>query len=72
MSAEEYHSWATSALAAAGDDAAARDAAESHLEVAAFYTTYQRLLGEAGLVDFGDQIHRTLALLRSHATSAGT
>ena len=25
---------------------------------------YQRLLAEAGLVDFGDQIHRTLALLR--------
>ena len=34
------------------------------LELAAFYEAHQRLLAEAGLVDFGDQIHRTLALLR--------
>ena len=64
VSPEEYQAWAEAAGAAAGDEAA-RDAAESHLEVAGFYATYQRLLGEAGLADFGDQIHRTLALLRT-------
>ncbi|HZJ70399.1 MAG TPA: ATP-dependent helicase, partial [Planctomycetota bacterium] len=67
MGPEEYQAWAEAARARAagtGDDAA-RDAAESQLEVAAFYATYQRLLGEAGLADFGDQIHRTLALLRT-------
>jgi len=41
-----------------------RDEAERHVELAAFYAAHQRLLAEAGLVDFGDQIHRTLGLLR--------
>ena len=37
------------------------------MELAAFYETYQRLLAEAGLVDFGDQIHRALSRLRDSA-----
>jgi len=59
----EYRAWAEARLAAAATDEE-RDEAESHLELAAFYEAHQRLLVEAGLVDFGDQIHRTLALLR--------
>src|SRR6185436_459131 len=43
---------------------AARDEAARHLELAVFYAAYQDLLVEAGVVDFGDQIHRTLTLLR--------
>ena len=46
-----------------------QDEAQSHVELAAFYEAHQRLLAEAGLVDFGDQIHRTLALLREHAAA---
>jgi DNA helicase-2/ATP-dependent DNA helicase PcrA len=58
-----YRAWAEARAAAARDDEA-RDEAARQLELAAFYECYQRLLGEAGLVDFGDQIYRTLMLLR--------
>jgi DNA helicase-2/ATP-dependent DNA helicase PcrA len=61
-----YGAWAAARLAAAASDAE-RDWAQSHVELAAFYEAHQRLLGEAGLVDFGDQIHRTLVLLRERA-----
>ena len=44
---------------------AERDEAERHAELAAFFEAYQRLLAEAGLVDFGDQIGRALELLRA-------
>jgi DNA helicase-2/ATP-dependent DNA helicase PcrA len=63
VSPAQYRAWAEARHAAAKDEAE-RDDAESQLELAAFYEAHQRLLGEAGLVDFGDQIHRTLALLR--------
>jgi DNA helicase-2/ATP-dependent DNA helicase PcrA len=63
VSPAEYRTWAQARLAAAATDEA-RDEAASHAELAAFYEAHQRLLGEAGLVDFGDQIHRTLVLLR--------
>ncbi len=63
VSPAQYRAWAEARLAAAATDEE-RDEAESHLELAAFYEAHQRLLAEAGLVDFGDQIHRTLALLR--------
>ena len=43
----------------------AKDEAEKQLELAAFYERHQRLLAEAGLVDFGDQIHGALTLLRA-------
>jgi DNA helicase-2/ATP-dependent DNA helicase PcrA len=60
----QYRQWAEARSAAARSEQE-QDAAASHLELAAFYEAHQRLLGEAGLVDFGDQIHRTLALLRT-------
>ena len=63
VSPEGYLAWAEGGLAVATTDEE-RDEAERHIELAAFYGAYQRLLGEAGLVDFGDQIHRTLGLLR--------
>ncbi len=63
VSPARYRAWAEARLAAAADEAG-RDEAESQLELAAFYEAHQRLLAEAGLVDFGDQIHRTLGLLR--------
>jgi DNA helicase II / ATP-dependent DNA helicase PcrA len=63
VSPAQYRAWAEARLAAATDEAE-RDEAESQRELAAFYEAHQRLLGEAGLVDFGDQIHRTLNLLR--------
>jgi ATP-dependent DNA helicase UvrD/PcrA len=65
VSPEAYRAWAEEWRAAARDDAE-RDEAAVHLELAAFYAAHQRLLAEAGLVDFGDQIHRTLHLLRRH------
>jgi DNA helicase-2/ATP-dependent DNA helicase PcrA len=63
VSPERYRAWAEERRAAATTDEE-RDEAESHLELALFYEAHQRLLEESGLVDFGDQIHRTLALLR--------
>jgi DNA helicase-2/ATP-dependent DNA helicase PcrA len=63
VSPESYQAWAEERRAQATTDGEA-DEAENHLELAAFYATHQRLLAEAGLVDFGDQIHRTLGLLR--------
>ncbi|HLA78415.1 MAG TPA: ATP-dependent DNA helicase [Vicinamibacteria bacterium] len=41
------------------------DEAERHQEIGAFYAAYQTLLAEAGAVDFGDQIFRSLEQLRS-------
>ncbi len=63
VSPAQYHAWAEAQLAAAAGDEQ-RDAAEAHLELAAFYEAHQQLLAQAGLADFGDQIHRPLALLR--------
>jgi len=53
-------------------DDAARDAGERHVELAGFYEAYQRLLAEAGAVDFGDQICRALALLRERPAVLAT
>ena len=44
--------------------AAATDAAARQLELARAYARYQALLGEAGLIDFGDQVSLALRLLR--------
>jgi DNA helicase-2/ATP-dependent DNA helicase PcrA len=63
VSPAQYSEWAAARFAAAATDEE-KDFASSHVELAAFYEAHQRLLGEAGLVDFGDQIHRTLQLLR--------
>jgi DNA helicase II / ATP-dependent DNA helicase PcrA len=64
VSPQAYALWAEAQLQAAADEEAARDAASAQQELAAFYATYQKLLGEAGAVDFGDQISRALAVLR--------
>jgi DNA helicase-2/ATP-dependent DNA helicase PcrA len=66
VSPEQYRAWAEARHAAAASDEE-QDEARSQLELAAFYEAHQRLLGEAGLVDFGDQIHRTLRLLRERS-----
>jgi DNA helicase-2/ATP-dependent DNA helicase PcrA len=66
VSPAEYQAWAERAVEAASPGSPEHDAASAQLEVAAFYAEYQRLLAEAGLIDFGDQIHRTLAALRAH------
>ncbi len=44
--------------------ASATDAASRQLELARAYARYQALLGEAGLLDFGDQVALALRLLR--------
>jgi DNA helicase-2/ATP-dependent DNA helicase PcrA len=41
------------------------DAAERDQEIAAFYGAYQKLLREAGVADFGDQIHEALVQLEA-------
>jgi len=63
VSPSQYRAWAEAKRDAAVTPEE-RDAAEAQLELAAFYEAHQRLLGEAGLADFGDQIHRTLGVLR--------
>jgi len=69
---EAYRAHAT-VLAAAAEAAAdtpagtaLRDEAQRHVELAAAYGSYQRLLGEAGAIDFGDQVRLALTLLREH------
>jgi len=64
VSPAAYRAWAE-AQAAAAASAEEKDAADRHLELAAFYAACQDLMAEAGLVDFGDQIHRALDLLRT-------
>jgi len=65
VSPAEYRAWAEARLTAAVTEEE-RDFAEAQVELAAFYEAHQALLVEAGLADFGDQIHRTLGLLRDH------
>ncbi len=60
----DYRAWAEARAALATTDEE-RDEAARHLELAGFYAAYQDLLAEAGVVDFGDQIHRTLGALRT-------
>ncbi len=63
VSPVQYRAWAEARQAAAADEAE-RDEAAAQVELAAFYDAHQRLLAQAGLADFGDQIHRPLELLR--------
>jgi len=54
---------------AATDDSAGealRETARRQAELAAAYARYQELLGEAGAIDFGDQVALALRLLREH------
>ncbi len=54
------------ALADGGARDAAREAARRQAELAGAYARYQELLGEAGAIDFGDQVALALRLLREH------
>ncbi len=56
------------ALATAAKTPEDEQEAEKQRELAAFYESCQTLLAEAGVVDFGDQIFRTLTLLRQNPT----
>ncbi len=47
-------------------DAALREEVQIQQELASCYREYQRLLGERGLVDFGDQVLLCLRLFREH------
>ena len=55
--------------AAAPEDAALCEAAAIQQELAACYAEYQRLLGERGLVDFGDQVLLSLRLFQEHPST---
>ena len=69
--ARGQESAAAEALEAAGADVASRgaalalvEAAAGQRELAVAYGHYQRLLAERGLIDFGDQVHAAVRLLR--------
>jgi DNA helicase-2/ATP-dependent DNA helicase PcrA len=62
---EAYRVWAE-AQAAAAVTPEARQEADTQLELAGFYEACQSMLAAAGVVDFGDQIFRTLSLLRGN------
>ena len=61
---QAYQEWAEKKVAGAATPEA-QDESARHAELAAFYARYQELLGEAGAIDFGDQISQALAVLRS-------
>jgi DNA helicase-2/ATP-dependent DNA helicase PcrA len=54
------------ATATGPDGDAEREAARRQLELAGAFARYQELLGEAGAIDFGDQVSLALRLLREH------
>ncbi|HEY6549339.1 MAG TPA: UvrD-helicase domain-containing protein, partial [Vicinamibacteria bacterium] len=63
VSPDQYRAFAEGLKAAARTEDEL-DEAEKQEELAAFYEAQQRLLAASGFVDFGDQIHRALELLR--------
>ncbi|MDQ7857373.1 MAG: ATP-dependent DNA helicase [Armatimonadota bacterium] len=68
VTADAYLAFARALAQQAGlapDDAGLREQAAMHAEIARTYEAYQRLLREAGRVDFGDLIALPLALLRA-------
>jgi DNA helicase-2/ATP-dependent DNA helicase PcrA len=71
VSPAAYGTWAEGQAATASAEEE-KDEADRHRELAAFYASCQELMAEAGLVDFGDQIHRTLELLRARPALLGT
>jgi DNA helicase-2/ATP-dependent DNA helicase PcrA len=64
VSPERYAAFAAGLLDAAGDDPEQRDRAQAEVEKARAYARYERMLGEAGRIDFGAQIGLALRLLR--------
>ncbi len=67
VSPSKYQAFAEG-LAAAAKTPEQLQEADKQRELAAFYESCQALLAEAGVVDFGDQIFRTLTLLRENPT----
>ena len=71
VDAETYLVHARQLLATAessipGPDPAAIEEARNQVEIATAYARYQQLLAAAGCVDFGDQVHLAVRLLREH------
>lgn len=64
---ERYLAFAEELRARAAGDEDALDRAEAELEKACAYAAYERLLHQAGRVDFGSQISLALRLLRERA-----
>jgi DNA helicase II / ATP-dependent DNA helicase PcrA len=62
VTALDYRRWAES-LAEAAADEAERERSERELEFARFYTEHDRLLAEAGVLDFGELILRAIEML---------
>src|SRR5262245_57552514 len=58
--------------AAATGDAEALERGEQQRELAQTYARYQELMGEAGAIDFGDQITHALRLLRARPYVLGS
>jgi DNA helicase-2/ATP-dependent DNA helicase PcrA len=61
VSAEEYLAWAQSL--AGSDDESERESADREVEFAQLYADHDRILREAGALDFGEMILRTIGLL---------
>jgi DNA helicase-2/ATP-dependent DNA helicase PcrA len=68
ISPQEYLAFARKLTVAAGGsgEAALKEEAQQHLELAGAYEKYQLLLEGEGLVDFGNQFYLALRLLREH------
>jgi DNA helicase-2/ATP-dependent DNA helicase PcrA len=64
VSPREYRAWAAAQAARAATPEAQQEAS-AQFELGAFYEACQELLAEAGVVDFGDQIFRSVSLLRA-------
>jgi DNA helicase-2/ATP-dependent DNA helicase PcrA len=71
VSPAAYRAWAE-ARATSAETREEKEEAAKQLELAAFYESCQALLAEAGACDFGDQIFRSLALLRESPTLLAT
>lgn len=64
VSPGRYRAWAEALAAEAGDDPVKRDRAAAEVEKSRAFDRYERLLFEAGRIDFGAQIALALRLLR--------
>lgn len=62
--ADEYLRWAQGL--ASSDDADERDRSPREVEFARFYSDHDRILAEAGALDFGEMIVRSIDLLERH------
>jgi DNA helicase-2/ATP-dependent DNA helicase PcrA len=65
VTAADHRRWSES-LAASAKDEAERNASERELEFARFYSDHDRLLADAGALDFGELILRAIRMLEEH------